>query len=358
LTKPGPSKVAVIGLLFLLLLSCSDAVAGALPNPPDRSASANNQSGSLPNAQSFAGGVLLVKDGSTDQNMSAYEFVAEYLCFEHNTTYLSKPFETGIGESVSGTLSTAQGSGVVDAVNSVRPPKTVTLPVNVGAEDEGGNLTYVLKGMTYNVTTYSVWVTTQQSPAAEQRVGYVVVSIPVKPLVTRFSQDMAGSSCDTYALFKMGAGFGLGPSSRPSDLFGPFSTPPEGGLGPILSYGAVKVMSSAGVVGAASIRPGENMTFLLPPGTYSAVADVKLFGIPFSVGSGTYSSPAGATTAQFTVSLTSVYGIWYGLEIATAAILLAVFLFIAGRIHLWRALSHASKYFSRSLRSGWGRLWD
>jgi hypothetical protein len=357
--KPPNGKTAVFGLLLLLLLSSSTASVFALPNPPDRSAPANNQNGPLQNAQSFDGGVLLVKDGSTDQNVSAYEFVAEFFCFAHTTPSLSKQFETSIGESISGTLSPAQASGVADAVNSVRPPRTVGLSVGVGALDVGGNLTYVISGMTYNVTTYSVWVTTQQSPEAEQRVGYVVVSVPAQPQVTRFSQDLAGSSCDTYALAKYGAGFGsLSPLAWFGNPLGPFSTPPEGGFGPILSYGAVKVMSSAGVAGAAYIRPGENVTFLLPPGTYSAVADVTLFGVPFSVGSGTYSSPGGAAAAQFTVSLTSVYSVWYGLEILTLIILVAVVLFLNSRFHLWRALVHASKYFSGGFRSWWRTVTD
>ena len=355
MTKSRHAQAAVIGLLLLLLLSSSHAVALTLPNPPDRSAPANNQNGAPPNAQSFAGGVLLVKDGSTDQNVSANEFVVEFLCIPHSPT-VSKQFETSIGESISGPLSAAQASGVVDAMSSVRPPRLVNLTTTVGGLDLAGNLTYVMTGMTYNVTTYSVWVTTE-SPAAEQRVGYIVVSVPERPQVKESSQDLAGSSCSDYALSKTGAGW-TSPALSLGSPLRPFEKLPEGGVGPIFTYGTVRVLSNAGVAGAANIRPGENATFTLPPGTYSAVADVTLFGIPFSVGSGTYSSPGGAAAAQFTVSLSSLNNIWYGLEIAATAILLAVFLFLAGRIHLWRALSHASKYFSRSLRSGWRRLWD
>jgi hypothetical protein len=346
----------VIGLLFLLLLSSSTAVALTLPNPPDRSAPANNQNGPLPNAQSFTGGVLLAKDGSTDQNVSASEFVVEFLCISHPPT-VSKQFETAIGESISGPLSTAQTSGVIEAMNSVRPPRLVNLTTTVGGLDLGGNLTYVMTGMTYNVTTYSVWVTTQQSPAAEQRVGYIVVSVPERPQVTESSQDLAGSSCSDYALSKTGAGW-TSPALSLGNPLGPFQKLPEGGAAPIFTYGTIRVLSSAGVAGAAYIRPGENATFTLPPGTYSAVADVTLFGISFSVGTGTYSSPQGATAAQFTVSLTSLNNIWYGLEISAAAILVGVFLFIASRIHLWRALAHASKHFSHVFRSWWRTVWD
>lgn len=350
--KLRPSKVATIGLLLLLLVPFS----AALPNPPDRSAPANNHSGQLSNAQSFTGGVLLVRDGSTDMNVSANEFVVEYYCIDHGP-YISKQFETGIGESISGPLSAAQASGVAEAANSVRPPRLVNLTVTVGGLDIGGNLTYVMTGMTYNVTTYSVWVTTQQQPAAETRVGYIVVSVPARPQLKEFSLDLAGSSCSETALSKSGPGW-TNPAVSLGNPLRPFSTPPEGGFAPIFTYGTVRVLSGAGVAGAASIRPRENATFLLPPGAYSAVADVTLFGIPFSVGIGTYSSPRGAAIAQFTVSLNGVYGIWYGLEILALAIVVAVILFLNSRLHLWRAFTHASKYFYRVLRSGWRKVWE
>ena len=332
------------------------SLAAALPNPPDRGAPANNQSGQLPNAQPFTGGVFLVKDGSTDQNVSANEFVVEFYCINHGP-YVSKEFQTGVGESISGPLSAAQASGVTDAENSVRPPRTVNLTATVGGLDTGGNITYVMTGMTYNVTTYSVWVTAQQSPLAEQRVGYIVVSVPERPTINETSQDLAGSSCSDNALSKAGPGW-TNPAVSLGNPLGSFSTPPEGGLGPIMNDGPVKVLSSSGVAGAAYLRPGENATFLLPPGSYSAVADVTLFGIPFSVGTGTYSSPAGAASAQFTVSLTGIYNIFYGLELVALVIVLAVVFLLNKWLHLWRALVHASKYFSRTFRSGWRRFTD
>lgn len=278
-----------------------------------------------------------------------------------------KQFETGIGESISGPLSAAQTSGVIDAINSVKPPKTVPLSVSVGEVDIGGNLTYVMHAMIYNVTTYSVWIATQQSPPVEQRVGYITVSVPVQPVVTRLSQDLAGSSCDTYALLKYGAGFQSTSaetyqSSHPLPFSnGPLawiSAPPEGGFSPILSYGTVKVLSGGAVAGAATIKPGENVTFALPPGKYTAVADVALFGIPFAATLETYSSPAGATTAQLTVSLNNMYNLWYGFELLVLIIIVGVLVLLNHRLHLFRALIHASKYSFRSLRSVWRRFWD
>lgn len=310
----------------------------------------------MTNAQSFAGGVFLVKDGSADQNVSGYEFVVEFYCIPH-PAYISKQFETGIAESISGPLSSAQASGVTAAENSVRPPKLVNITITVGGLDLAGNITYVMTGMTYNVTTYSVWVTAHQSPPAEQRVGYIVVSVPERPTINETSQDLSGSSCSDFPMSKSGHAW-TSPALALSNPLNRFSTPPEGGFAPILTYGTVKVISSAGVEAAASIRPGENVTFALPPGKYKAVADVALLGIPFAATLETYSSSPGASTAQFTVSLNNMYGLWYGVELAFLIIIVAVLLILNRRFQPLRALVHALKYFRAGLRTAWRRFWD
>jgi hypothetical protein len=297
-----------------------------------------------------------VKEGSADQNVSRYEFVVDFYCIPH-PAYISKQFETGIGESISGPLSTAQAAGVIAAENSVRPPRLVNLTITVGGLDLAGNITYVMTGMTYNVTTYSVWVTAQQSPPAEQRVGYIVVSVPERPTVDETSQDLSGSSCSDFAMSKSGHGW-TSPALSLGDPLNGFSTPPEGGFAPILTYGTVKVLSGAGVDAAAAIGPGENVTFALPPGKYTAVADVALFGIPFAATLETYSSAAGASTEQFTVSLNNMYGLWYGVELAFLIIIVAVLLILNRRFQPWRALVRALKYSRGGLHSAWRRFWD
>jgi hypothetical protein len=297
-----------------------------------------------------------VKDESTDQSVRANEFIVEYYCIPH-PAYISKQFETGIGESISGPLSAAQASGVVDAENSVRPPRLVNLTITVGGLDLAGNITYVMTGMTYNITTYSVWVTAQQSPPAEQRVGYIAVSVPERPTVNETSKDLSGSSCSDFAMSKSGPAW-TSPALSLGNPLSLFSTPPQGGFAPILSYGTVKVQSKAGVAGAAYTEPGENVTFVLPPGKYTAVADVALFGIPFAATLQTYSSPAGATTAQFTVSLNDMYGLWYGVELLVLIIVLGALLVLNLRLHLLRGLVRASKYSLRGLRAVWRRFWD
>jgi hypothetical protein len=345
----------VIGLLLLLLLSSSDALALTLPNPPDRSAPTNNQNGPLQstNMQSFAGGVSLVKDGSSDQNVSTNEFIASFFCATGSFN-LAKQYRSEIGESISGPISNDQASGIAEAMKSVGPPTTVSLPMTLSGS-YGGNLTYFLTGITYNVTTYSVWTTTQQSPA-EQRVGHIVVSVPTQPQVGRTFEDLAGAFCPAIGKVGLGAGFGSDPWAWLSRPLAQISTPPDNGVAPIITYGTMRVLSSAGVAGVARIRAGENATFLLPPGTYSAVADVVLFGIPFSVGSGTYSSSGGATDAQFTVSLTGVENIWYALEVSAVIILVAVILVIAWKLHLRANVVKALPRVKRVLRSWWDAL--
>jgi hypothetical protein len=355
LPKPRHTKVAVIGLLLLLLLPFSDSMALTLPNPPDSSAPANNQNGQLPSTtQSFTGGVSLVKDVSTYQNVSMKEFIASFFCATSSVS-LARQYKTAIGESISGPISKDQSSGIIDAIDSVKPPVTVSLPLTLRGV-YGGNLTYFLTGITYNVTTYSVWITTQQSPPVEQRVGYVVVSVPERQQIGRSSTDLAGAFCPSIGNVRLSAGFGSGSWSWLTGPLGWFSIPPEGGLAPIITYGTVRVLSSAGVAGAARIRPGENATFVLPPGTYSAEADVVLFGVPLSVRTGTYSSPEGAGAARFTVSLTSVYSIWYALEVLALAILIVVIGILARKLHLWRAAVHGSARLSHALRSLWEAL--
>lgn len=295
-----------------------------------------------------------MKDGSSDENVSTNQLIVQFFCAP-STLHLAKQYRSEIAESISGPISNDQASGIVDAIDSVRPPATVSLPMTL-AGSYGGNLTWELTGITYKVTTYSVWVTTQPSPSAEQRVGYIVVSVPTKLQLGRTFQDLAGAFCPAIGDVKLGAGFGSASGSASGSGRGPLA-PPDGGFAPILTYGRVRVLSGGSVSAAADVRPGENATFLLPPGAYSAVADVVLFGIPFSVGSGTYSSPQGATMAQFTVSLpSSVEDLWYGLEAAAVIVLVAVILIIARKWHLWAVVVRASMRLSHILRSAWDAL--
>jgi hypothetical protein len=351
LPKRRPAKVAIIGLLVLLLLSSPDAFALTLPNPPDRSASANNQTGPLPssNARSFTGGVLIVKDGSSDQLRITNEFAAEFFC-QGGTYDLKKQYKTEIGESISGPISSDQAAGIVEAMNAVRPPRAVTLTARVGGVAFGiADIVFTLTGVTYNVTSYSIWVVSQSSPAVEQRVGYVVARVPTQLQIERNQPLLPGDCIPRFGFTQIGAGFAPDPWAWVYQPVVTTTAPPDEGIPPIIAYGTVRVLSGSGIAGAAKIRAGENATFLLPPGIYSAVADVALFGIPFGVSSGTYSSADGAAAAQFTVALTSVEYIWYGLEAFALIIIVAVILVIAKKLELWGFIIRAVRLVSLRL---------
>jgi hypothetical protein len=302
-----------------------------------------------PNARSFTGGVFLVKDSSSNQTASTDEPVAEFFC-QGGTYDPKKQYKTEIGESITGPISSDQAAGIVEAMNAIRPPKTVTLTARVGGVAFGiSDIIFTLTGVTYNVTSYSIWVVSQSSPAVVQRVGYVVARVPTQLQIERNQPLLRGDCIARFGFTQIGAGFAPEPWAW---LYRPVVTataPPDEGVPPIITYGTVRVLSGGGIAGTAKIRAGENATFLLPPGVYSAVADVALFGISFGVSSGTYSSPDGAAAAQFTVALTSVEYIWYGLETLALIIIVAVILVIAKKIELWTFVIQAVRRVSQRL---------
>lgn len=327
-----------------------------LPSPPDKSAPGNNQNGPLQSAdmRSFDGGVTLVMDGSASQNVTANLFLGLFFCATDSADF-SRSYQSLIGESMSGPLSASQASGVVEAMDSVAPPPAVNLPLSLSGV-YGGSLNYTVSEVTYNVTTYSVWVASQQNPGGEQRVGYIAVGVAEKPQIARTSEDLAGAFCPPIGYIKLGPEFGGNSLSWLTKPFAQASAPPEGGAAPLLTYGTVKVTSSAGLAGVARIKPGENATFLLPPGTYSAEDDVTLFGIPFTLGAGTYSSPPGAATAQFAVSLAGAESVWYGLFASVVIVIIIVLVVIAWKVRLWSLILRGSARLVHLLRLGWEAL--
>lgn len=339
------SRAAVIGLLALLVLSSPQAMALTLPSPPDQSSTSNTQAGPVQGANSFSGGISLVKDSSSFQNRSANEFIVEFYCIAHGP-FVSKHFDTQVGESVGATLSNDQASGLVDAVNSVRPPESVPISVSVGAFDQEGNITYRMTGMTYNVTTYSVWAHSLQS-GAEQRVGYVVVSVPVKAIVVRGSTDLTGSSCEVFALSMYGEGWRGSSVALLQQRIGPIGSLPEQGLYPLFTYGPVRLLSGSTVVGSALVKPRSNVTFALPPGKYSAVTTVSILGIPFTVNCGTYSTDA--ANPQFTVTIAEVGKVWYEFEIVATMLVVAAILLIAWRLGAFRLMARGYRRASKAV---------
>jgi hypothetical protein len=324
LSRATATKVIALAFLSVLLFANSSVWALTLPNPPDRSAPGNNANGPLPssNKQSFPPDILLVNDGTVNDKRPMNQFVANFYCTDGTKT-ITKLYKTEIGESVSGPLTNDQTLGIIAAIKSVRPPPTLNLTVAVSG-DPSKNTTYTLTGINYAVTTYSIWVITQPGPPAqEQRVGYIVKAVPMQPPIV----NVTASDCPvnhSTPIVQYGAGFKEDPNAW---LYQPIIhvlSPPDDGVWPFFQYGVVKVYSGGAVYAVSSIRPGENATFLLPPGTYSASADVVLFGIPFSISSGSVTSPPGATAVILTVTLSTEVEIWYALEIVAIIVVIAV----------------------------------
>jgi hypothetical protein len=263
-----------------------------------------------------------VKDGTVTEKRPMNQFVANFYCTDGTKT-ISKQYKTEIGESISGPLSNDQTLGIIDAIKSVRPPPTVNLSVSVSG-DPTKNTTYTLTGVNWAITTYSIWVITQAGPPAqEQRVGYIVKAVPVQPPIVNVTAGPCPVNHSTPNV-QYGEGFHSDPNAWLYQPFIQVLSPPNDGVWPFFQYGVVKVYSGGAIAAVSSIRPGENATFLLPPGTYSASADVVLFGIPFSISSGSVTSPPGATAIILTVTLTTEVEIWYALEAVAIIVVIAI----------------------------------
>lgn len=290
-----------------------------------------------------------MKEGSSDQNVSASSEVAQFFCAGGDYR-VSKPFSSSIGESMGSAISSEQAGGIIQALASLRPPKAVSLSTHVYSLAYGfGNTTYKLTAVTYNVTTYSVWIRTQQAPPVEHRVGYIAMGTPKQMQVVELSDDFGGAgTCPPLSFKEVGPAFRSDSSDWLHQLLAAMT--PDGGVASILTYGDVRIQSGGTTEGAASLRPGENASFLLPPGNYSAVSDVKLFGIPLSMSAGTQSSSVGSGV-QLTVWLTTAEYMLYGLELLVATVLLIAIWLVGRKVGMWSALARASVRGLRYLRA-------
>ena len=62
------------------------------------------------------------------------------------------------------------------------------------------------------------------------------------------------------------------------------------------------------IAAAGLIRPGETLTFMLPPGSYEAKTALQLFGIPFQISAGTI---AAEVPIKLMVTLKVIEVVWY-----------------------------------------------
>ena len=339
LPENNTKKSSIGGLFVLGLLLSSGLVIIALaappplPNPPDRSDPNNTVNGPLPGATgSYAGGVLIKPEAPADNTVPTNEFVATFECAAGTKT-ITKTFPITVGMSLSGPLTNAQTTGIIDAFNAVKPKdKTVTLSATVSG-DPTKIITYTLTGITYTRTAYDVYVITQAVPAIEQLVGYIVIDKP-KALVI----ESAATPCANAGqpMVELGTGWKLNTTGKSAvdsffDIF--INILPDDGLAPFFDYGRVYIYSGGQIYGGTDVRPGETVSFEVAPGTYTVEADVGVFGLHFSVPGQTVSPPAGENIIAMVILVTlTVEVIIYIIIIVIVLVILLIAYFILRRI--------------------------
>lgn len=341
------TKKSSIGGLFVLGLLLSSGIviiASAapppLPNPPDPADPANTVNGPLTGKVNgpYTGGVLVKPEAPADVAVPVMppEFVAEFTCTAGTKT-VTKTLPISVGMSLSGPLSNAQTSGIIDAFNDVKPKdKTVTLSATVSG-DPAFIITYTLTGITYTRTIYDVYVITQAVPAMERLAGYIVVDKPKS--LTIENTKVPCPTPPSPPLVIIGDGFKLvdqGKSAIDSffDIF--INILPDDGIAPFFDYGKVYIYSGGQIYGGTDVRPGETVSFEVPPGAYTVSADVGVFGFHFSVPGQSIPAPTDPNVVAMVINVTlSVEVIIYIIIIVIVIVILLILYFILRRIFGW-----------------------
>lgn len=277
--------------VMLVLLSLSPAVlAFSLPNPPAPNTTVNGPIGNPPPIGSFTGSVLLQKDQESHPVEAHNDFLAKFECVG-GSQIVSKSIKSQFGESIQGPLTNDQTQGIIDAVKSVRPAPSVTLSTTITG-DPAKITTWTLTGIKFHETDYNVYVITQASPAVERLVGYIVTWEP-EALMTN-STAVPCPAPAPVGTVEIGDGWshttGPTPPENPSRSFWDIFTLPDDSFLGIFQYGKVYVYSGGSLVAGTDVRPGENVSLELPPGSYDVSSDVGIFGFHFSISGGHFSS--------------------------------------------------------------------
>ena len=331
LASRSAGRVVLSAVVLVLILAPSVTVALTLPDPPAPGTMFN---GPIPGPKSsFDGGVILKQVRQTLNTTALNDPVATFECVAATET-VAKTVKSESGMSMQGPISDAQTQGIIEAFNSVRPPKEVKLTTVVTGTVTTID-TWTLTGINYQDTKYEVYVITQAAPAIERLVGYVVIAVPTS-LTTKHDVQPCPDPAPNSMII-LGQDFHVDPPpSNPIqsffDVFYQITVLPDDGIQPFFQYGKVNVYSNGGIAGTADVRPGETIQMELPPGSYDVQADVGIFGYHFSVDGGTFTSQ---DPVILSVTL-SVEAIIYTIIIVIIAVcVLAAFLvvrhFVGGR---------------------------
>ena len=304
-------KFLVVSLISLILLSTfSGSVFGLISDLPDPPARPNTVDAVSGVGNTYGGGVLVIADpqpivvAARNKELGRIEQTNE-----KKTVKVEEKSDWGL--SMTGPVSNSEMEGILAAIRDLRPPRKVTLTYELqGKDDERRSWTQT--GTVYEIIHYKIYIVRQAVPAQNELVGILIVEKPVSLEVDMDSEDCPDPK-PVVEVPQTGGGF----LEAISDFFHWLLVDLPSDLG-IYVFGTVKVYSGGGIAGVMHLRSGESKTIKLPPGSYTAKAIVRIFGISFE-------SEVGKVSADVPILLTvTLTTIEYGAIILVIVLVIVV----------------------------------
>ncbi len=272
-------KILVASLIVLILVSAfSVPVLGLItdmPDPPTRPNTVGPVSGV---GNTYGGGVLVIAEPQANVVEGRNKVLGRIeQTNEKKTAKVEEKSDWGL--SMTGPVSNDEMQGILAAIKDLRPPRKVTLEYEMQGKDDERRL-WTQTGCVYEVVHYKIYIVRQAVPAQNELVGIMVVETPAS-IQAKMDSEACPDPKPVVDVPQTGGGI--------LDAIGGFfhwlSVDLPNDLG-LYVFGTVKVYSGGGIAGVMHLRSGESKTIKLPPGSYTAKAEVRIIGIPleFDVG--------------------------------------------------------------------------
>ena len=272
-------KILVLCLISLILVSAFSvpvfAVITDMPDPPTRPNTVGAVSGT---GNTYGGGILVIAEPQAnvvaDRNKELGRIEQTN---EKKTAKVEEKSDWGL--SMTGPVTNDEMQGILAAIKDLRPDRKVTLTYEMQGKDDERRL-WTQTGCEYEVVHHKIYVVRQAVPAQNELVGIMVVETPVE-VKAKMDSEPCPDPKPVVVIPQTGGGI--------LDAIGGFfhwllvDLPNDLGL---YVFGTVKVYSAGAIAGVMHLRSGESKTIKLPPGSYTARAEVRIIGIPleFDVG--------------------------------------------------------------------------
>jgi hypothetical protein len=313
----------VILCVFLLGILVPAFVSADLPPPPDHKTFTGPLN--VAGKQAFQGGILLVPADPAAETPS-YKDVNEYVLTIEGAGQQTKQwnFRSNFGQSISGPIAKEESQGILDAIDIVRPPKSVTITKTMTGET-GFVTVWTLSQVVYQHKHYAIYHITKTDPSQEQElVGYISVEIPIDANLTSTKTPIIDTATPTPTEVQNG-------QTTTGDFNGTVMPPdswinlPDDGIPPFIDYGNIDIYDdySGELISCTDVRPGETVSEMLLPGYYHVEAEVSVFGFPIWIDGGNADSNTPFILQVTLIVNTLVYGIIGGF-IALVALIAAL----------------------------------